>query len=213
MPAPAILDVRIGPQAQQLARDLDEIRCGYLRVPVQAGVAEIEHRLPVLHPAALVRQLRVLAQARLDRGHIAEHQLRLQVGVRDAGVQREQPPRAAGCVAGGAAHELVHGGFEGQRALLDVLAQRVPGREAVLARDHRLGVVQRKRERAEPGGQDPKARQRGRILRLRIAQQRLGQLLQVFETRTLGQLLGRHTPSMLSPVVRRQAARWLTCSS
>ena len=110
-------------------------------------------------------------------------------------MQREQSRRAASRAAGGAADELVDGRVERQRARLDFFAQRVPGRESVLARHRRLGVVERQildvdlvegltRER----GEDGEARERLRLARLRRVEQGLRLLLQLFEVRTCGQL-------------------------
>ncbi len=66
-------------------------------------------------------------------------------------MQREESLGASGRAAGGAADELVHGRIERQRARLDFFAQRVPGRESVLARDRRLRVVQRQIRGADLG--------------------------------------------------------------
>ena len=74
-------------------------------------------------------------EPRLDRSGVAEHERRLQRGRRDARMQREQPLGAARRAAGRAADELVDRRVERQRARLDFFAQRVPRREAVLARD------------------------------------------------------------------------------
>ena len=110
-------------------------------------------------------------------------------------MEREQPLRAAGRAAGGAADELVDRRVERQRARLDFFAQRVPGRESVLARDRRLRVVQRQiggadlvEGLARERGQDGESAERVGVARLRGVEQRLRLLLQLFEIRTGGQL-------------------------
>ncbi|HEU4892375.1 MAG TPA: hypothetical protein VFT47_12550 [Vicinamibacterales bacterium] len=74
-------------------------------------------------------------------------------------------------------------------------AQRIPGRESVLARDRRLRIVQREiggvdpvGRRAGKRGQHGESPQRLRIAGLRRIEERLGLLLQMFEIRTSGQL-------------------------
>ena len=70
--------------------------------------------------------------------------------------------------AGRAADELVDRGVERQRARLDLFAQRVPRGESVLARDHRLRVVQREASARELGRRHLRKRgQRREALRAR----------------------------------------------
>src|SRR5213082_1985785 len=57
-------------------------------------------------------------------------------------MQRENPPGAIAPAVGRCFEELVDRSVELERHLLDVLAQLVPRREPVLARDHRLRIVQ-----------------------------------------------------------------------
>src|SRR6185436_17045737 len=81
------------------------------------------------------------------------------------------------------------------------LAQGVPRRESVFARDDRLRVVQRERGRigrARKRRQRREARERLRAAGLRRVQQCLGLFLQLFEIRALGKGRG-HTASMLQP--------------
>ena len=87
----------------------------------------------------------------------------------------------------------------------------------MLARDRRLRIVQR-----EIGGgnlvgglarecrHNREATEGVDVACLRGVEQRLGLLLQMFEIRADRKIAGRHTTSMLSPVVRKQAARRLS---
>ncbi len=213
MPVPVVLAVRIRAERAQATRDFGEAvqTAGAAK---HAGMTRIQQRLPLLRAARSRRKRGVAAESRLHPGDVPQHQRRVQRCRRDPGMQREQPFGAAGGAAGGAPDELVDGGVERERARVDLVAQRVPGRESVLACDHGLRVVQRERELAElgstlsgEGGQHGEASQRRRILRRRGVQQRLGLLLQLFEIRTIGKCARRHTTSMLEPVVRKQAAR------
>src|SRR5258708_38956089 len=110
-------------------------------------------------------------------------------------MQRKRSLRRAGRAAGGVADELVDGRAERQRARLDFLAQRVPGRKSVLTRDRRLRIVQR--QMRDTGlveglsgerGQDRESPERVRVTCLRGVEQRLRLLLQLFEVRTCGQI-------------------------
>ena len=112
-----------------------------------------------------------------------------------ARMEREKPLRAAGRAAGGAADELVDGRVERKRPRFDFFAQCVPGRESVLARHRRLGIVQRQigganlvERLARERWQDGESPERSRVARLRRVEQRLRLLLQLFEVRTCGQL-------------------------
>ena len=60
-------------------------------------------------------------------------------------MQREQPLGAADGAAGRAADELFDGPVERECACLDFITQCLPRREAVLARDDRVRVVQGER--------------------------------------------------------------------
>ena len=66
-------------------------------------------------------------------------------------MQREQPLCAARRAAGRGADELLDGGVERERARLDFVAKRLPRRQAMLARDDRLRVVQGERDLAQLG--------------------------------------------------------------
>jgi hypothetical protein len=108
---------------------------------------------------------------------------------------REQPFRTSRGTAGCAANELVDRRLERQRARLDFFAQGVPRREPVFARDRRLRIVQRQIDRADlverlsrERGQHGESLERFRIARFRRVEQRLRQLLQMFEIGTGGQL-------------------------
>jgi hypothetical protein len=114
-------------------------------------------------------------------------------------MQRQQPLRAAGRPSRRAANELLDGGLERERARLDLLAQRVPGVEPVLARDHRLRVVEREadldqlvRRFVGEGGQPAEAIEGLLFLALRRTEQRLGLLLQLLETGTIGKRARHH---------------------
>src|SRR6185369_14349713 len=97
---------------------------------------------------------------------------------RDARIECEQPLGARRPAVRRRLDELARGGVEVERSLLDVLEQRVPGREAMLARDHRLRVVERERSSGEVvvarvlmRGKRAEARQRGGVSGARGAQQ------------------------------------------
>ena len=82
---------------------------------------------------------------------------------------------------------------EVERQLLDALAQRVPGWEAVLARDDRLRVVERERRAGEvvvarvlQRRQHAEARQRGGISVARGAQQVFRLSLELIEVGRVG---------------------------
>ena len=195
MPVPVVLGVGIRAERAQTTGDCDEsLQAGRIAL-VHGRVADVEQRLPVLRPAWPLRELRMVSEPILHGCRVAEDERGLQRGRRDPRMQREQPLRAAGRAAGRAADELVDRRVERQRARLDFFAQRVPGRESVLARDDRLRVVQRQildvdlvEGLARERGQDGEARERLRLARLRRVEQRLGLLLQLFEIRTCGQL-------------------------
>jgi hypothetical protein len=109
-------------------------------------------------------------------------------------MQREQTHRASGGAAGRTSNEFVDGSGKRKRALFDVLAQRIPRFESVLACDHRLGIVQGETGGAQlgdglasEGGEQTKALERAGIRVTCSVQQRFGLLLELFEIRPLGQ--------------------------
>ena len=204
VPVPVVFRVRIGPEGAEPPRDRDEPFHASGLADVHARVAHVEQRLPVLRSARLCRELRMVAQPRLYRLGVAEHQCRLQRGRGDVRIEREQPVRAAGRAAGRAAQELVDRCLERQRSCFDFLAQRRPGREPVLAGDHRLRVVERQIECADlfdrfarQRGQGGEAAERVRLAGLRRMEQGLGLLLQLLEIRAVRQLARHRTTSML----------------
>ena len=75
----------------------------------------------------------------------------MEVGSGDRWIQREQPFGSIALAVGCGFDESVDCGGELERQLLDVLAQRLPRIETVLAGDHRLRVVQRDRPAREVG--------------------------------------------------------------
>jgi hypothetical protein len=81
-----ILRIRIGALCKQRTRDLDEAGGSLRCVVVQAGVARVEQRLPVLNAARLARQSRILLQPCTHAISIAEHELGLHTRVRNAGM-------------------------------------------------------------------------------------------------------------------------------
>ena len=162
-----------------------------------------------------------MRESRFHRCGVAEDQRRLQRGRRDPRMEREKPLRAARRAAGGASDELVDGGVERQRPRLDFLAQRVPGREAVLTRDRRLRVVQR-----QIGGGDLVERL-ARERRAGSAKRRSASGSRAFAASSsdfacffscsrfgrAGSSRDGIQPPCFSPVVRRQAARRCRCRS
>jgi hypothetical protein len=108
-------------------------------------------------------------------------------------MQREQTLRTSRSAASRAANELVEGRSERERAFFHVLAQRIPGLEAMFARDHRLCVVQGETGVAKlhdgltgKSGQQTKTFERACIAGARSVQQRLGKFPEMLEIRTLG---------------------------
>ncbi len=84
-----------------------------------------------------------LAQPRFDLGRVTQNQRRKQIRRRDVREQRQQPFGTARRVTRRATDEFVDSLPERQRSCLHFFAQRGPGRESMLASDHRLRVVQR----------------------------------------------------------------------
>src|SRR5262245_23821063 len=108
-------------------------------------------------------------------------------------MQREDPFGAIAAAVGGRLNELADGVVECERQLLDTLAQRVPGDEAVLAGDHRLRVVQRERAActSEIRGvrecrKNTKPLKRSGVVRVGGVQKILGLPFQLIETGPLG---------------------------
>ncbi len=203
MPVPVILGVGVGAQGAQQARDGHQPVEAARIVGVQARVARVEQRLPLLRSAGLGGQLRAVAEPRLDSRRIAQDERGLKRGRGNAGIEREQPVRATGAAARGAADELVHRRVERHRARLDLLPECVPREKPVLAGDHRLRVVERQARdveigdrRLRKGRQLHESAERRRIVRLRRVQERLGLLLQIVQMWTVRELAG-HTTSML----------------
>src|SRR6266480_2179886 len=92
-------------------------------------------------------------------------------------MQRENPLGAMGAAVGRCCGELFDRSVELEHHLLDVLAQLVPRREPVLARDHRLRIVQGYLRRSL------------KLFRL---------VFELIEVRTGGERLGCHRASMLN---------------
>ena len=199
MPVPVILGVGIRAERAEMARDGDESLQSRRNASGPLGqrcVAHVEQRFPVLYPAWLLRELRMIPEPIIDRGGVAEDERRVQRRRRNARIEREESFRPADRAAGSAADELVDGGIERQRTRLDLFTQRVPGWESVLARHCRLRIVQRKirsgnliERFAFQRGQGGEAPERVEVARLCRAEQRLCLFLQVFEVRTGGQFL------------------------
>jgi len=80
-------------------------------------------------------------QPRFHRVCVAQHQLRVQIGVCDAGVSREQSHRSFEHASGGAAHKFIHCRYERKRSLFHYLLQFSPRFKAILTRKHKLCVV------------------------------------------------------------------------
>ena len=196
MPVPVILGIRIRAERAQPPRDRDQTvaRAGTSRCrQVWHTYSSGSH---CWRPPGLRRQLRMARNMAINRGGVAENQGRLSVADAIAGMKREQSLGAAGRAAGRAANEFVDRGVERQRARLDLLAQRIPRREAVLARDHGLRVVQRQRRPSGSPDAARECRQRrerssaARSRGLRGAKQRLGLLLQLVEIRPVAVIVG-----------------------
>ncbi len=102
----------------------------------------------------------------------------MDIGRRDLRMQRENPFGAIAAPVRRCFEELVDRSVELERHRLDVIAQLVPRREPVLARDQRLRIVQG-----------------GRLARL---EKLLRLTFELVEVGTGGELLGRHRASMLN---------------
>src|SRR5207248_2027603 len=109
---------------------------------------------------------------------VTEHERGVKIGRRDLRMQRENPLGAIAAAVRRCFEELVDRSVELERHLLDVLAQLVPRREAVLARDQRLRIVQG-----------------GRLARL---EKLLRLTFELVEVGTGGELFGCHRASMLN---------------
>ena len=88
----------------------------------------------------------------------------------------------------------------------------------MLARDRRLGIVQRQIERgdlverlARQCWQDGESPEGVGVARLRRVEQRLGLLLQLVEIRTGRELAGRHKTSMLQPCGSQTGSTAVLC--
>jgi hypothetical protein len=215
MPVPVVFRIRVGAKRAQAARDRDEVIHLRNGVAMEARVAHVEQRFPLLRSGGLGGQCGLFGEAPLDAGHVTQYQCGVQRGRLDAGVPVEKTERSPGGAARGAPDELIDGVAERHRSRLNLIAQGVPRRKAVFTGDDRLRVVKREgravlqrptregRERGEP----LKCRQ---VTLTRGVKQRLGEFLQMIEIRTIGQLRG-HTASMLGPVVRKRVARRCMC--
>ena len=122
-------------------------------------MADVEQRLPVLRAAWLRRKRSVVTQSLLDLRDIAEHERRVQGGRGDGRVERQQPLGTSSGAAGRAANESVDGRVERQRPCLDLLAEHIPRRKPVFARDYGLRIVQRESVREDSSS----SRERGQI--------------------------------------------------
>ena len=89
---------------------------------MQARVAHVEQRLPVLRSARCGRERRILAQSRFHQRGIAENQRCLQRGRRQVGIQGEEPVRASRRAAGRAPEEFLDGCRERQGPCFDFFA-------------------------------------------------------------------------------------------
>ena len=135
----------------------------------------------------------MFGESRLDGGRVAEEQRRVEAGASDRRVQREQPFGAIAPAVGRRLDELIHRGAELERQLFDALVQRLPGIEAVLARDHRLRVVERERPSREIGvgevrerRQNPESLERCGVVRAGGAEQVFRLPFELLEVRALG---------------------------
>src|SRR5262245_804992 len=99
---------------------------------MKGGVADIQERLPVLWTSRLRGGFRSSLQTGCNSEGIAQYKLREQVGMGDPRMKFEEPNRASARVARRTAKEFLRRSVEGKRPLFDMLAQLVPGLEAVL---------------------------------------------------------------------------------
>jgi len=111
------------------------------RILLQKCVADVQQRLPILDSASLPRYRWIRLKPRFHRVCIAQHQLRIQIGICDAGVPREQSHRSFGRASGGAAHKFIHCRCERKRSLFHFLLQFSPRLKAILTRKHKLRVM------------------------------------------------------------------------
>ena len=140
-----------------------------------------------------MRERGSFGEAPLDGLGIADDQRRVEVRARDPRMQREQALGAIGSTVGRRFDELIRGGAEFERELLDALAKGVPRVEPVLARDDRLRVVQPERRALEicvgvvrERRQDAESRECGGVMGARGAQQIFRLPLELVEIRALG---------------------------
>ena len=156
-------------------------------------MTDVVERFPAARAAGRRRERGLGGHPALDLPGIAEQQRGVERGAGDARMECEQALGAVAAAAGRRFDELLHGGADRQRPLLDPLAQRVPRVEPVLARDNRLRVVQRQRRPREigvrnpgEGGKNAKPREGGRVAVARGLQQILGLPLELLQIGALG---------------------------
>src|SRR5262249_48299385 len=136
---------------------------------------------------------RLSGEPSLDRVGVAEEQRRVEIRVRDAWMEREEPLGALGATIGCRLNELLQCGAELQGQLLDALTEGIPRVESMLARDHRLRVVRREGAARQIGvrgvsecGEDAESRARRGFVRARGAEQVLRLPLELLEIGALG---------------------------
>jgi hypothetical protein len=101
-----VFSIGICALCQQPARDRDESGRSLWHTVVQTSVADVKKGFPILDSARMPCRFGVLPQTRIDRLSVAKHQLRVQIGMGDGGMQREQSKRTSGRAAGSAANEF-----------------------------------------------------------------------------------------------------------
>ncbi len=137
--------VGIDAQGDELSDDRDEPRDSLGRVVRYGRVADVVHRLPAARAAGFRGQRRILFEPSLHAPRGAQNERRVEVRFRDPRMQRQNTLGAITAPIGGRFEKLIDRRIELEREGFHMLPQRVPRREAVLARDHRLSVVERER--------------------------------------------------------------------
>ena len=90
MPVPMVLGIGICASRQQTARDRHESNRSFWHVVMQASMADVKKRFPILNSARLQRRFGMLLQACLHCLCVTEHDFREEIGVFDGGVQRQR---------------------------------------------------------------------------------------------------------------------------
>jgi len=235
---PQVAGIRIGTAGKQQPRHLQRGVAG--GGAVQAGVGEVEQRLPVVRSARSAGLRRVIRQQGRGGRDVPDGGHRVDAGGGDVRVGGKQlarplpPGRVVTAVGQAGQPEELPGAsaFGGHRAAswcpvrrarvpgndLHVAAQFRPAAEAVLAGDHQLRVCQRDgRQRLDVSAGEawmelPDQLACGAVADEHPPSQDLRLVSQVLEIRLTGKFTGRHDGLLLLMPGVRMIRHWLICA-